>query len=223
MKHFISLLVFCTIGVHLFAQADDIHVSNKWCAKKDTPLLFIAGNNLVQVYGHGIKPSEIKLKSLDKSLRIGRPQIKGDTLSVLAMPFPEKGKTMRLAVQSSKNSKTLKVVNFTCDSIPQLVATIGTIKGSEAKKKDILSQMTLKIAFPNSLYSYPYSIKQYTFKISTPKGGATIPVRGFFLTNEIIKEIGDAPEGTVFDIYNIIATCPECSTRTLPPIKMKIK
>ena len=128
MKHSFFTIIWCILSLPVFAQADDIHVSNKWCAVKDTPLLFVAGNNLIQIYSPTVKPSEIKIKSLDKSLRIGKPEIKGDTLCVLAMPFPEKGKTMRLAIQSAKNSKVIKTVNFTCAAIPELIATVGTIK-----------------------------------------------------------------------------------------------
>jgi hypothetical protein len=222
MKQLILFICWAAC-LHLHAQSDSVRVWNKWSSKKDTALLFIAGNNLIQVYSPTLKPSEIKLKSLDKSLRIGKAEIKGDTLSVLAMPFPGKGKTMRLAIMHAKNSKQIKVVSFACDTIPKLVATVGSIRGNEAKKKDILSQVTMKISFPGSLYSYPYSIKQYTFRVSTAKGGATIPVKGFFLTNDIFKEINAAPEGTVLEFINIIATCPECGSRTLPDIKLKMK
>lgn len=217
----IALLTIATSEV--YAQADSLKVWNKWCSKRDTLLLFVEGNNVIQVYSPTLKPSEIKLKSMDKGLRIGNPEIKGDTLTVLAMPFPEKGKTMRLAILNKKNSKQLKVVSFNYDVIPKLVARIGNIQGSEARRKDILAQSSLKILFPNSLYSYPYSIKQYTFRISTPKEIATIPVKGFLITNDIQKEINQAPDGTVFDITDIKATCPECATRTLDNIKMKIK
>ncbi len=223
MKQLISLFFLYGFITSASAQTDSIVVWNKWCAKKDSFILFNAGNNQIQVYSPTLKPAQIKLKSLDNSLRIGKPEIKGDTLSVLAMPFPNKGKTMRLAVLHAKTSKQIKVITFRCDSIPHLVANFGKLKGSEAKRKDILAQGILTVAFPGSLYSYPYTIKGYTFKISTPKGGATIPVKGFFITNDVLKEINAAPDGTVFDITDIKATCPECAVRTLDNIKMKIK
>ncbi|MCD6010801.1 MAG: hypothetical protein K0Q79_663 [Flavipsychrobacter sp.] len=224
MKRIVALLIFCVFYIpSSYAQADSIHVINKWCAKKDSLLLFIAGNNLIQVYSRTLKPADIKVRSLDKSLRIGKPEIKGDTLSVLAMPFPAKGEKMRFAVLDAKTSKQIKVVSFICDTIPEPVAMFGNLKGTEAKRKDIVAQVKMNIVFPGSLYAYPYTIKGYTFKISHAKGSATIPVRGFFLINDVIKEIGAAPDGTTFDIVNIMATCPDCATRMLDNLKIKIR
>lgn len=216
-------LLFLLISMNFSSVAQDsVCIWNKWCAKKDSMLLFSSGNNMIQVYSPTIKPADLRIKSLDKSLRIGKPEIKGDTLVVLAMPFPDKGKSFRIAVMN-KNSKVIRTVSFACDTVPTPVATLGNLKGSEAKRKDILSQMTLRVSFPGSQYNYPYTINHYTFKISTPKGGATIPVKGFFINNDILKEISAAPEGTVILFTDIKATCPECATRTLNEIKMKIK
>ncbi len=223
MKRLVAFIIFCISSIYSFAQADSIHVVNKWCAKKDSLLLFIAGNNMIQVYSKTQKPADIKVKSLDKSLRIGKPEVKGDTLNVLAMPFPAKGEKMRFAVLDAKTSKQIKVVNFIADTIPEPVATFGNLKNNEAKKKDIVAQVKLNIVFPGSLYAYPYNIKGYTFKISHDKGSATIPVRGFFLINDVIKEIAAAPDGTSFEIVNIMATCPDCATRTLDNLKIKIR
>jgi GldM C-terminal domain len=216
---FLSLICFTPV----FSQTFNIQVWNKWCAKKDTMVLFVAGNNVIQVYCPSLKPAEIKLKSLDKSLRIGIPEIKGDTTNVIAMPYPAKGAKMRLAVLNSKTSQQIKVVEFTCDTIAKLVAKIGNLPPGDAKKKDILAQSVMKTMFPKSLYNYPYSIRQYTFKVSTAKGGATIPVKGFFLTNDVLKEISAAPEGTIIEFTDIKATCPDCAPRALDNIKMRIK
>lgn len=223
LKRFLLVIIFIVSFISVFAQSDSIYVRNKWCARKDTALLFIDGNNMIQVYSAAFKPGDITVKSLDKSLRVGNPEIKGDTLSVLAMPFPEKGKQMRLAIMNKKKSKLLKVIYFSCDSIPRLLAKVGNIQAPEAKRKDILSQVAMKAYFPKSLYSYPYTIKAYTFRISTPKGGATIPVKGFFMINSVLKEISEAPDGTVMEFTDIKATCPECSTRDVQNIKLKIK
>src|SRR5579872_4012183 len=115
-------IIFITSNISVLAQSDSIYVRNKWCARKDTALLFIGGYNMIQVFSKSFKPGDIALRSLDKSLRIGNQEIKGDTLSVLAMPFPEKGKQMRLAILNKKNSRQLKVIDFSCDSIPPLFA-----------------------------------------------------------------------------------------------------
>ena len=223
MKRLLFLMVILSACLSASAQADSLHVWNKWCASKDSMRLFNAGNNIIQIYSPTLKPADIKIKSLDKALRIGNPEIKGDTMSVMAMPFPDKGKTMRLAIQYKKNSKEIKTVNFVSDSIPQLLSCLGKLQGTEAVKKDILVQTMLKAYFPKSLYSYPYTIKSYTFKVTTPAGQATIPVRGYFIVKEILQEINNAPSGTVITFTDIKATCPDCATRTLPDIRLKIK
>jgi len=223
MMRLMVFIIIATGWLRADAQADSVKVWNKWCSRKDTMLLFNTGDNLIQIYSPGIKPTEMKVKSLDNSLRIADPQISGDTLSVIAMPFPAKGKRMRLAVLNKRTSREIKVVNFTSDDIPPLVARVGNIQGAEASRKEILSQLTLKIGFPKSLYSYPYTIKEFTFKISSVKGAATIHVNGIFLTKDILQQIKDAPDGTVMEFTDIKVTCPECATRTLDGIKLKIK
>lgn len=223
MKRLIFFIVLAIAWQYADAQADSIVVWNKWCAKKDTLLLFNTGNNLIQIYSPTIKPADLKVKSLDMSLRIADPQIKGDTLTVIAMPFPAKGKRMRLAVLNKKTSKQLKVVSFNSDDIQPLQARVGTIQTPEAARKDILMQQTLKLAYQKSLYCYPYTIKEYTFKIASAKGTATIHVNGIFLTTAILQQIKDAPAGTEMEFTDIKVTCPECATRTLEPLKLKIK
>ncbi len=223
MKRLMILILLVAGCYNVNAQADSIRVWNKWCSKKDTLLLFNTGNNLIQIYSPTIKAADLKVKSLDASLRVANPEIKGDTLTVIAMPFPAKGKRMRLAVQNKKTSKTLKTVSFDSDDLQPLQARVGTIQGTEAARKDILMQQTLKLAFAKSLYCYPYSIKEYTFKISSDKGAATIHVNGIFLTKDILQQIKDAPAGTVMEFVDIKVTCPECATRTLEPLKLKIR
>jgi hypothetical protein len=214
------LLVSCFTG---YAQTDSIRIWNKWCARKDTLVLFAAANNTIQVYSPTLKPADIKLKSLDNSLRIGNPETKGDTLSVMAMPYPNKGKNMRIAVMYKKTGKVIRTVNCSSDNVPALTARLGSIKTNEALRKDLLLQTAIKTAFPNSLYSYPYTVKQYTFKVSHEKGGAIINVNSGLVTREVLQQIKDAPAGTIIQFTGIKATCPECATRSLDDIKIKIK
>ncbi len=190
---------------------------------RPTMVLFNTGYNMIEIYSPGIKAADIKVKSLDNCLRVADPEIKGDTLTVIAMPFPDKGKRMRLAIMNKKTSRTIKTVTFTSDDIPPLVARVGNIQGAEAARKDILSQQVLKLAFPRSLYCYPYTIKEYTFKISSDKGSATVHVNGIFLSKDILQQIKDAPAGTTMEFTDIKVTCPECATRTLDSIKLKIR
>jgi hypothetical protein len=223
MKIFAFLILLLAVSIHTYAQADSVRVWNKWCARKDTMLLFNAANNIIEVYSPTLKPADIKLKSLDNSLRVGTPDTKGDTLMALAMPYPAKGKKMRLAVQYKKTGKTIKIIEFTSADVPALVAQVGAIKDIEAPRAVILAQSSLKIGFPNSLYSYPYAIKQFTFKTHYDKGGATINVNGVMLTKDMFQQIKDAPAGTVIEFTGIKATCPECAVRTLDDIKLMIK
>ncbi|MES2703151.1 MAG: GldM family protein [Bacteroidota bacterium] len=222
MKRPVLFLAAVCLGLSAAAQ-DGIHAWNKWCSSKDTMLLFTTANNEIHLYGANFKPADVTLKSLDKTLRIGTPEIKGDTMTVLAMPYPQAGKPMRLAVVDNKTRKTIKTINCYSDNLPMLEARIGTLAGPEATKKDILSQMTLKASFPKSLYSYPYKIKQYTFKITTPKGATILTVNSAFLSKEVLAEINNAPAGTELLFTNIKATCPECATRDVADIKMKVR
>ena len=223
MKHLTLLISFCFCCALAAAQDDNVIVRNKWCADKDSMLLFTTANNLIEVYGPGLIFADITLKSLDNTLRIGTPETKGDTISVMAMPHAAAGKKMRLAIINKKTSKIIKTVNFYCANVPAPIACIGSIQANEAYRKDILAQMSLKVVFPGSLYSFPYRIKGYTFNIHTDKGGATIPVAGFFLTKEVLEQIKNAPAGTMVTFTDIKATCPECATRSLGPVSLKIK
>lgn len=211
------------LSYYSFAHTDSVYVWNKWCARKDTLLLFNGGNNTIQVYCQGLKPADFSLKSLDKSLRIGNPEVTGDTVAVLAMPYPTKDKQMRLAVINNKTKKTIKTLSFISDSIPAPVAQLGNITRPESFKKNIVSQTKLIAVFPGSLYSYPYKITQYSFHIKSPKPTPSIQVTGFFLPTSVIKDISEATEGSIAEFTDIKATCPECATRTLANLQIKVK
>ena len=223
MRHCLLFILLCCLSGYASAQTDSIYVYNKWCASKDTMLLFNGENNVIQVYSKTIRPSQLLLKTLDKTLRIGKPEVKGDTISVLAMPYHPNGKPMRLAILNSHTRKVLKTVNFYSDDVPKPIARIGNLQTTEALQKDILAQTMVKVVFPKSLYNYPFTVKQFTFSIHHAKGGATIPVNGCYLTRHILDEIKAAPAGTVMEFTGIKATCPECVTRDLPDLKIKIK
>lgn len=217
-----SMLAWATAQCAL-AQGDSLVVRNKWCSKKDSLLLFYEGNNVIEVFGKGIKPGDIKLKSLDKSLRIGLPEIKGDTLTVLAMPFKGKAKQMRLAILSAKTMKPLKTVEFAADDIPDPIVRLGIIETNEATRETIQRQTKLRMMFPNSLYSYPYHIKQFTFRTKIPRGQVNLPVNGIFINNNILRAVGETPEGDTITFANIEVSCPECATRILQDLRIRIK
>jgi hypothetical protein len=220
----VTLLLLHAFSSLLAQSASDSVVAwNKWCAKKDTLLLFYGANNTIQVYCKGMKPNEFKLKSLDKNLRIGSPEITGDTVAVLAMPYKGKDPLLKLAVLNSKTSKVMRTLAFAADSIPKPAAKLGNINNPESFKKTILSQSKLRVYFPNSLYSYPYTVKQYVFKTHNPKGPVSIPVNSFFLNTPVLREIAETPDGNIIEFTEIQATCPECATRSLDDLRTKIK
>jgi len=223
MKKLIFFIALLACFTDAYAQADSVIVWNKWCSRKDTMLLFSSANNLIEIYSPTIKPADIKLKCSGWALRIGNPEVKGDTTLVMAMPYPAKGKNMSLTISNKKTNKVIKTVNFVSDTVPKLIARLGNIHTPEASQKELLAQQTLKLLFPGSLYSYPYQIKQYSFKIESSKGSATMNVNGFFIVKEILQEIHDAPPGAIIQFTNIKVTCPECVVRTLDDIKIKIK
>ena len=223
MRYFLFLIMMAAFGQGAYGQGDSLRVWNKWCEKVDTPLLFNTANNVIQIYCVGVKPHELTVKSLDYTLKIGTPEIKGDTISVMAMPHAKAGKKMRLAILNKKTQKVLKTVVFSSDDVPAPVGRVGTIKTPDALRKEILLQTALRVAFPNSLYSFPYRIKQYTFRVKYDKTDISIPVAGFMIPREVLVEIKRAPDGAFIEFTDIKATCPECATRTLDNFKLRIR
>ena len=218
---FISLLsVAC---LRLFAQNNPVLVYNKWCARQDTLLLFPTGNNLVQVVAKEVKAEDLQIKSLDNALKIGQPEIKGDTISFLAMPYPKYGKKMRLAITERKTRKNLTVVNFYPENEPNPIAQVSNLTTDHALKSQILAKPFLKVVFPNSLYAYPYKVKQYTFKTRVNGKDVEIPWKGPAIGASIQSIIKDLPEGAFIEFTDIKATCPDCIIRDLAPLKLWIK
>jgi hypothetical protein len=152
-------------------------------------------------------------------LKIGLPEIKGDTISFMAMPYPKLGKKMRLAISSKQTKKVLRTVNFSSEDAPQPVARVGIVSTVDVSKKLLLEQTMLRASFPNSLYSYPYRVKEYTFKTRIAGRDILLPVKGCYLSKEVTRVLELAPVGTLIEFVDIKATCPECSARDLPPIK----
>ena len=223
MKRFLLVILYVIIFQPVFAQPDSIKVWNKWCSKADTSLLYNTANNVLQIICRTIPASELIIKSLDNALKIGKPEIKGDTISLMAMPYPKSGKRMRLSISLKKNAKPLKIINFYADDLPPPVARLGNIIIDKPTRKDILNQTMLRVAFPNSFYSYPYRVKEYTFKARIGGKDISIPVKGPFISKEIGDLLAIAAEGTFIEFVAIKATCPECSPRTIESLKIWIK
>jgi hypothetical protein len=186
-------------------------------------LLFPTANNIILVYSKGIKASSLVVKSLDNALKIANPEYKGDTISFMAMPYPKYGKRMRLAISSKESKKVLKTVNFGAEEAPVPVAILGNLASGQPTRKQMLAQSSLKAGFRNSLYCYPYRIKQFTFKARVGGKDITIPVKGNMITNEITNILSIAAEGTFVEFTDIKAACYECEPRVLPDLKMWIK
>ena len=220
MKYFLLFILF--IGGSVQAQTDSIAVWNKWCARADTPILFPTGNNIIQVCSKGTKPTDFIIKSLDNALKIGEPEYKGDTVSFMAMPYPKYGKRMRLTISQKSNKKVLKTVNFGCEEAPVPTPMLGNIVVDHPARKQMLAQNSLKVGFRNSLYSYPYRVKQYTFKARVGGKDIVIPVKGSLITNEISNLLSIAAEGTFVEFTDVKASCYECEPRILADLKLWI-
>ncbi len=218
---FIALIVFGTFTLH--AQTDTILVWNKWCAKADTPLLFPTGNNMIQIVSKGIKPADLVVKSLDNALKIGNPEYKGDTISFMAMPYPKYGKRMRLTISQKNSKKVLRTINFGAEGAPVPAAMLGNITVDHPLRKQMVVQTNLRVGFSNSLYSYPYRVKSYTFKARVGGKDIVIPVKGSQISNEISNILSIAAEGTFVEFTEIKAACFECEPRVLPDLKLWIK
>ncbi len=224
MRYFLFIALILIVSPrNTFAQPDSIMVWNKWCAKADTPLLFPTGNNIIQIVSKGIKPADLVVKSLDNALKIGNPEYKGDTISFMAMPYPKYGKRMRLTISQKNNKKVLKTVNFGAEEAPVPTAMLGNIVGDHPARKQLVVQSHLRVGFANSLYSYPYRVKSYTFKARVGGKDITIPVKGSQVTNEITNLMSIAAEGTFVEFTEIKAACYECEPRSLPDLKLWIK
>ena len=224
MKHLSVLFLFTIItGGFARAQNDSIIVWNKWCSRPDTPVLFPTANNVIRIYSKGVKPGELTVKSLDNALKIGSPEIKGDTISIMAMPYPKAGAKMRLAIMNKKNQKILKTINFYCEEPPRPVATLGNITKTDVPRKDVLTQTFLKVSFGQSLYNYPYYVKKYSFKTRIAGKDILITGNGPYLTKDIQDKMALAPIGTLIEFVDIKATCPECNERTLPNLRVWVR
>ncbi|MBS1687393.1 MAG: hypothetical protein JSS96_01610 [Bacteroidetes bacterium] len=221
MKQFIVLmLLLCSELV--YGKGDSVMVRNLYCSKADSMVLFVEGNNVIQVYGAGVSAAELKLKSLDRALRIGDIKQQGDTLTALAMPYTT-AKRLRLAVVNKKTNKLYKEVSFVAATIPEPKAKIGTLKDSVVTKKELLNQDNVHLVFPNSLYSYPYRIQRYTFKAQYKDKNISIPVQGLFIPIEVKKAIKELPANTVVSFTDITAMCPDCAGRQLRDIKILVR
>ncbi|NCX95236.1 MAG: hypothetical protein EBX41_02285 [Chitinophagia bacterium] len=221
VKYLFNGLLILIFSGTIYAQ--DIKVWNKWCVHADTAVLFCeAYNELLVVCKGGISIEEVQIKSLDRSLKIGIPEQKHDTLSIVAMPYPKYGSRMRLAVLKKGTKKVLKTIAFTAEPPPVPKARLGTITGGNAIRKEVIEQSALRVGFDSSFYSYPYRIKEYTFKVQYGDTKVSIPVKGFFIPSNVVLEIKKAPEGSTIEFADIKATCPECVVRTLDPLRIKI-
>ena len=220
---YVFILLLLLSGSMIQAQTDSIRVWNKWCSKADTALLFPTGNNVIQIYCKGMEATSLVVKSLDNALKTGTPEYRGDTISIMAMPYPKYGKRMRLTISQKGSRKVLKTVNFSAENAPVPIARLGTLTIDKPTKKEILAQNALRVGFQNSLYSYPYRIKQYTFRARVGGKEIVIPVKGFLITNEVTNILSIAAVGTFVEFTDIKAACMDCEPRVLPDLKMWIK
>ena len=222
MKQLLILLFLLTASSSVFAQKDSIYIWNKWCARRDTLLLFTASYNMIEVYSASFKPNEIYLKSLDKTLKISDEEPIGDTLTMLAMPYTTE-KPMRLAIYSKKNNRIIKTVTFNGTEVPDPKARLGYLKDTLVPRVNILAQVGLKVYFPNSLYSYPYHVKEFGFKTHYDKTDVKLSVKGHLISKDIEQAINKVPVGTVIQFTDIKVTCPECVIRLLDDYRLKVK
>jgi hypothetical protein len=209
-------------GLNCFAQQDTFFVWNKWCARKDTLLLFVGSYNVIEVYSPRLKPGDYYLKSMDKTLKVSGEEVSGDTLTMLAMPYTSE-KPMRLAIMSKSSSKPIKVLQFAGDVVPVPKVRLGKLKDYEVPKVNVLAQVGLNVYFPNSLYNYPYHVTAFGLKTRYDKADVKLNAKGHLLNRDMEQAITKTPEGSVILFTDIKATCPECVTRPLDDLPIKLK
>lgn len=217
---FLALLIFCS--THIFARVDTLVVRNKWCTRTDTIVLYKDGWNLMQVFGGGADPADLRFKSYDGELRFGAQEIRKDTLCALAMPFTTSHK-MKIAVLSRKTGRVIKELYCIGDTLPEPQAAIGFLKSNTVSKKDLLAQSLLRVVYPGSSYCYPYKILSYTFKAYRDPSSITKQVEGTFIPLDVQKVIKDLKPGAAVVFSDIIAICPDCNSRKLKDLKVVVQ
>ncbi len=165
----------------------------------------------------------LTVKSLDNALKISAPEIKGDTMFFMAMPYPKLGRHMRLAITNKLTKKVIRTVTFGAEEPPRPVAKIGKYPGPDVPKADVVAQKALRVGFANSLYCYPYLVKQYTIKTRIAGTDLMKQVKGPFFDKEVQRILELAPAGTFIIFTDIKATCPECSDRDLPELRIWLR
>ena len=222
MRNIFILLLSLFSFLHCAAQKDSIYVWNKWCASKDTLLLFAGSYNMIEVYSPGLKPDNIFLKSLDKTLKISGEEIVGDTLTMLAMPYTTE-KPMRLSIMNKATNRPIKTLLFYGTEVPTPKAKLGHLKDYEVPKVNIMAQVGLNVVFPGSLYDYPYRITSFTLKTHYDKADVKVSAKGHLLNRDMEQALTHTPEGTVIEFTDIKATCPDCVMRQLDDLLLKVK
>jgi len=222
MKQIILLALLVLICKEGYAKGDSLFVRNLYCSKADTALVFEDGTNVIEIYVPGMKGSDLKLKSMDKSLRIADIKLKGDTITTWAMPYTTSHK-MRLAVMDKKTNRIIKNIDFTGAKIPEPIARIGNLKDTAVDKRELLNQTAIFFEYPNSLYSLPYRIAEYRFTAHYSGKDISLPATGVFIPVEIKKIIKEMPANTKVTFTDIVATCPECNPRQLGDIKILVR
>ena len=204
------------------AQKDSFYVWNHWCASRDTLLLFTESYNMIEVYNPNLKPDEYYLKSLDKTLKISGEDRAGDTLTMLAMPYTT-DKPMRLAIIRKSNNKPIKTILFYGAAVPVPKAKLGHLKDYEVPKVNAMAQVGLNVVFPNSLYSYPYRVISFSLKTHYDKADVKLTTKGHLLNRDMQDALTKTPEGTVIAFSDIKVTCPDCVTKQLDDLLIKLK
>lgn len=230
MSKYVFLVLLVLSGHILYAQEsdsvktdDNIIVRNKWCNSKDSIFVFEGGFNLIQVYGKGIDPKDIRLRSSSGQFRVGDVEVKKDTAQAMAMPMQNEG-SYKLSVVSRKTGRVLKEVTVYADSLVAPRASLGyKIKGGTQDKKAILNESYLRIYYPNSTYNYPCKIVSYSFKGKKGNIPMAKDVKGFDVPTDIKMLIKDMKPPEVVEFTNIKAVCPECYDKTLKDLKIVVK
>lgn len=216
-------LLFMVFSSAVYAQQDTFKVWNKWCSNIDSPLLFNGAYNEIKVVVKHIPIQSVSVKSLDYALKIATPEIKGDTISFLAMPYPKGGKRMRLAIINNSTKKPLKTISFSNTEVPAPLAKLGNLMADHVTKKELFAQTQLKVYFPGSYYNYPYRVKEYTFKTRKDGKDIVLTKKGANITYDISSMVNSLPEGTYIEFTDITITCPECNDRKINTLGIWIK
>jgi len=187
----------------------------------DSNVVFIGIDNYLEVGAVG-SGKDIRLSSSKASASVSKVSPARFLIRVSTIgdtPF-------ELYDYSTSPRKLLLSKSFTAQVLPSPEAQIGATADSALTIADILSNPTIQVRFPNSSYQHSFTITSFVLAIRNANGDvmhAFDRTENNRLTNEQINAIQGLSKGDQLYFTQLVATCPNCKSFTLPSTNTYIK